>query len=113
MDRVVLDGNGLGLTGLVRPADAVAAPVVPAEALGRVPLVHESAGRLAAQGRWYGRGTGVGAHRSVTVDPSDADGRTLRLLPSSPPPASTRSPVPTSRACPPSWPRARPAAPAR
>ncbi|WP_309500693.1 aromatic amino acid lyase, partial [Streptomyces shenzhenensis] len=80
MDRVVLDGNGLGLTGLVRLADAVAGPVVPPEALDRVRRAHESAGRLAAQGRWYGRGTGVGAHRSVTVDPSDAAGHTLRLL---------------------------------
>ncbi|MFD4602307.1 aromatic amino acid lyase [Streptomyces sp. NPDC058464] len=80
MDRVMLDGNGLGLTGLVRLADAVAGPVVPPGALHRVRRAHESAGRLAAQGQWYGRGTGVGAHRSVAVDPSDAAGHALRLL---------------------------------
>ena len=72
LDRVVLDGYGLGLTGLVRLAEAVARPVVPPGALDRVRLAHETADRLAAPGRWYGRGTGVGAHRSVTVDPSDA-----------------------------------------
>ncbi|MER6081008.1 hypothetical protein [Streptomyces sp. NPDC001833] len=51
MDRVVLDGNGLGLTGLVRQAEAVAAPVVPPGALDRVRrvrLVHESAGHPSA-----------------------------------------------------------------
>ncbi|MFG2955202.1 aromatic amino acid lyase [Streptomyces sp. NPDC048291] len=79
-DRVVLDGNGLGLTGLVRLADAVAGPVVPPGALDRVRRAHQTADRLAAPGRWYGRGTGVGAHRSVTVDPADAAGHTLRLL---------------------------------
>jgi histidine ammonia-lyase len=77
---VVLDGNGLGLTGLVRLADAVADPVVPPEALDRVRCAHETANELASQGHWYGRGTGVGAHRSVTVDPSDAVDHTLRLL---------------------------------
>ncbi|RPE39549.1 histidine ammonia-lyase [Streptomyces sp. Ag109_O5-1] len=77
---VVLDGNGLGLTGLVRLADAVADPVVPPEALDRVRRAHETANDIASQGHWYGRGTGVGAHRSVTVDPSDAAGHTLRLL---------------------------------
>ncbi|MFD8721419.1 aromatic amino acid ammonia-lyase [Streptomyces sp. NPDC059629] len=77
---VVLDGNGLGLTGLVRLADAVAHPVVPPEALDRVRRAHETANGIASQGHWYGRGTGVGAHRSVTVDPSDAAGHTLRLL---------------------------------
>ncbi|MFK0105898.1 aromatic amino acid lyase [Streptomyces sp. NPDC091217] len=77
---VVLDGNGLGLTGLVRLADAVADPVVPPEALDRVRRAHETANDVASQGHWYGRGTGVGAHRSVTVDSSDAAGHTLRLL---------------------------------
>lgn len=76
----MLDGNGLGLTGLVRPADAVAVPVVPSEALDRVRRAHERAASLAARGGRYGRGTGVGAHRSVTVDPSDAAGHTVRLL---------------------------------
>ncbi|MFG2934774.1 aromatic amino acid ammonia-lyase [Streptomyces sp. NPDC048282] len=78
--RVVLDGDGLGLSGLVRLADAVADPVVPPEALDRVRRAHRTADDLAAQGRWYGRGTGVGALRSVAVDPSDAAGHTLRLL---------------------------------
>ncbi|MFE5036561.1 hypothetical protein [Streptomyces sp. NPDC056683] len=35
---------------------------------------HERAGSLAGRGGWYGRGTGVGGHRSVTVGPSDAAG---------------------------------------
>ncbi|MFF7985046.1 aromatic amino acid lyase [Streptomyces sp. NPDC007901] len=78
--RVVLDGNGLGLSGLVRLADAVADPVVAPTALDRVRRAHETADDLAAQGRRYGRGTGVGAPRSVSVGPSGAAGHTLRLL---------------------------------
>ncbi|MFE9453828.1 aromatic amino acid ammonia-lyase [Streptomyces sp. NPDC006739] len=78
--RVVLDGHGLGLPALVRLADADAEPVVPAEALERVRRARESADRLAATGRWYGRGTGVGAHRSVPVDPADETEHGLRIL---------------------------------
>ncbi|MEU6551152.1 aromatic amino acid lyase [Streptomyces sp. NPDC046915] len=78
--RVVLDGRGLGLTGIVRLADAAAEPAVPPEAVERVRHAWETAGRLAADGRLYGRGTGVGAHRSVPVAPDDETGHGLRLL---------------------------------
>ncbi|MET8772543.1 aromatic amino acid lyase [Streptomyces sp. NPDC004658] len=40
----------------------------------------ETADRIAATGRWYGRGTGVGAHRSVAVDPAEETAHGLRLL---------------------------------
>ncbi|MEV0178604.1 aromatic amino acid ammonia-lyase [Streptomyces sp. NPDC050625] len=78
--RVVLDGRGLDVPGLVRLADAAAEPVVPPEALDRVRRARETADRLAGTGRLYGRGTGVGAHRSVPVDPADETGHGLRLL---------------------------------
>ncbi|MGW2639812.1 aromatic amino acid ammonia-lyase [Streptomyces sp. NPDC001348] len=78
--RVVLDGRGLDLTGIVRLADAAAEPRVPAGALERVRRSWETAGRLAGTGRLYGRGTGVGAHRSVTVDPDDEAAHGVRLL---------------------------------
>ncbi|MET8942603.1 aromatic amino acid ammonia-lyase [Streptomyces sp. NPDC004542] len=78
--RVVLDGRGLGLTGIVRLADAAADPAVPPAALQRVRHAWETAGGLAATGLLYGRGTGVGAHRSVPVDPDDETGHGLRLL---------------------------------
>ncbi|MFK4145284.1 aromatic amino acid lyase [Streptomyces sp. NPDC004065] len=78
--RVVLDGRGLGLTGLVRLADGSAVPVVPPRAMNRARRSWEAAGRLAASGRLYGRGTGVGAHRSVPVDDGDETAHGLRLL---------------------------------
>lgn len=78
--RVVLDGRGLDLTGIVRLADAAAEPAVAPGALERVRHAWETAGRLAATGRLYGRGTGVGANRSVPVDPDDETGHGLRLL---------------------------------
>ncbi|MFF5532147.1 aromatic amino acid ammonia-lyase [Streptomyces cinerochromogenes] len=78
--RVPLDGRGLTLPALVRLADATAVPAVDPGALDRVRRARETADRLAATGRWYGRGTGVGAHRSVAVDPADETGHGLRLL---------------------------------
>jgi histidine ammonia-lyase len=78
--RVVLDGAGLSLPALVRLADATAEPAVDPAALERVRRARETADRLAATGRWYGRGTGVGAHRSITVDPADETAHGLRLL---------------------------------
>ncbi|GGS67297.1 aromatic amino acid ammonia-lyase [Streptomyces cinerochromogenes] len=78
--RVPLDGRGLTLPALVRLADATAVPAVDPAALDRVRRARETADRLAATGRWYGRGTGVGAHRSVAVDPADETGHGLRLL---------------------------------
>jgi histidine ammonia-lyase len=78
--RVVLDGTGLGIDGVVRLAEAAAVPVVAPEALERVRRSWRTAGRLAAAGRLYGRGTGVGAHRSVGVAARDEAGHGLRLL---------------------------------
>lgn len=78
--RVVLDGAGLDVGGVVRLADNDAAPVVTAEALARVRRAWEAAERLAARGRLYGRGTGVGAHRQVAVDDGDQATHGLRLL---------------------------------
>ncbi|OIJ65062.1 aromatic amino acid lyase [Streptomyces mangrovisoli] len=78
--RVVLDGRGLGVPGVVRLADAEADPVVPAGALDRARRSWRAAAQLAAAGRLYGRGTGVGAHRSVPVDTADEAGHGLRLL---------------------------------
>jgi histidine ammonia-lyase len=78
--RVVLDGTGLDIGGIVRLADGAAVPVVAPEALERARRSWRTAGRLAATGRLYGRGTGVGAHRSVGVAVQDQAGHGLRLL---------------------------------
>lgn len=78
--RVVLDGAGLDVGGVVRLADHDAVPDVPAEALARVRHAWQAAERLAARGRLYGRGTGVGAHRQIAVDEADLAGHGLRLL---------------------------------
>jgi histidine ammonia-lyase len=78
--RVVLDGAGLDVGGVVRLADHAAVPDVPAEALARVRRAWQAAERLAARGRLYGRGTGVGAHRQIAVDEVDLAGHGLRLL---------------------------------
>ncbi|OIJ96895.1 aromatic amino acid ammonia-lyase [Streptomyces colonosanans] len=78
--RVVLDGTGLDIGGVVRLADGAAVPEVPARALERAVRSWRTAGRLAATGRLYGRGTGVGAHRSVEVTAGDEAGHGLRLL---------------------------------
>ncbi|MEU6067912.1 MULTISPECIES: hypothetical protein [Streptomyces] len=47
--RVVLDGRGLDVPGLVRLADAAAEPVVPPEALDRVRRAREAVDRLAVR----------------------------------------------------------------
>ncbi|MFG2121283.1 aromatic amino acid lyase [Streptomyces sp. NPDC048710] len=78
--RVVLDGTALSLPDLIRLADAMAEPAVDPSALDRLHRAREQADRLAAGGRWYGRGTGVGAHRSVPVDPADETAHGLRIL---------------------------------
>lgn len=78
--RVVLDGHGLDLPGLVRLADAVAVPFVPQTALDRAHRAWHTVRRLAAKGRLYGRGTGVGANRSVPVQAGDETEHGLRLL---------------------------------
>ncbi|MEV8064766.1 aromatic amino acid ammonia-lyase [Streptomyces sp. NPDC085995] len=79
-DEVVLDGRGLEPAELVRIADGTAVPVVPPEAYERAHRSWRAADRLAAAGRLYGRGTGVGAHRSVPVDAEDEAAHGLRLL---------------------------------
>ncbi|KOG68918.1 histidine ammonia-lyase [Streptomyces antibioticus] len=78
--RVPLDGGGLTLPALIRLADGTAEPAVDPGALDRVRRARQTADRLAATGRWYGRGTGVGAHRSVAVDPAEETAHGLRLL---------------------------------
>ncbi|POX63244.1 histidine ammonia-lyase [Streptomyces sp. Ru62] len=78
--RVPLDGGGLTLPALIRLADGTAVPALDPGALDRVRRARETADRLAATGRWYGRGTGVGAHRSVAVDPAEETAHGLRLL---------------------------------
>ncbi|GHA02451.1 MULTISPECIES: aromatic amino acid ammonia-lyase [Streptomyces] len=78
--RVPLGGGGLTLPALIRLADGTAVPAVDPGALDRVGRARETADRLAATGRWYGRGTGVGAHRSVAVDPAEETAHGLRLL---------------------------------
>lgn len=78
--RVVLDGRALGIPGLVRLADRAAVPVVAPEALDRARRAWVNGRRLAAEGRWYGRGTGVGAHREVRVETPDEAAHGLRVL---------------------------------
>ncbi|MFF0970205.1 aromatic amino acid lyase [Streptomyces sp. NPDC003703] len=78
--RVVLDGRELTPDDVVRLADASAEPFVPAEALARAHRSWKAADRLARDGRLYGRGTGVGAHRSVPVEDPEGTGHGLRLL---------------------------------
>ncbi|MEU6534462.1 aromatic amino acid lyase [Streptomyces sp. NPDC047000] len=78
--RVVLDGRALGIPGLVRLADRAAVPAVAPEALDRTRRAWAAGRRLAAEGRWYGRGTGVGAHRSVPVEAHDEAAHGLRVL---------------------------------
>ncbi|MFD3453834.1 aromatic amino acid ammonia-lyase [Streptomyces sp. NPDC058691] len=77
---VELDGRGLTVPDVVRIADATAAPAVSPDALDRARRSWRAAGRLAAAGRLYGRGTGVGAHRSVPVAAQDEAEHGLRLL---------------------------------
>ncbi|MFJ2604086.1 aromatic amino acid ammonia-lyase [Streptomyces sp. NPDC087425] len=78
--RVALDGATLDVDTLVRIADADTHPEPAPEALERAHRSWRTAGRLAAAGRLYGRGTGVGAHRSIAVDPGDEAEHGLRLL---------------------------------
>ncbi|MEV5985363.1 aromatic amino acid ammonia-lyase [Streptomyces sp. NPDC052051] len=78
--RVVLDGTGLRADGVVGLADGTAAPAVPEAALERARRSWHTADRLARTGRLYGRGTGVGAHRSVTVTAGDETDHGRRLL---------------------------------
>ncbi|MFF3330922.1 aromatic amino acid ammonia-lyase [Streptomyces sp. NPDC002888] len=77
---VTLDGTGLTVDELIRLADGGAVPVVAPEGYDRARRSWHTAQRLAASGRLYGRGTGVGAHRSVSVDTDDEASHGLRVL---------------------------------
>jgi histidine ammonia-lyase len=78
--RVVLNGTTLTVGELIALADGTAVPAVAPEARERAVRSWRTAQRLAAAGRLYGRGTGVGAHRAVAVDPDDETAHGLRLL---------------------------------
>ncbi|OQR63053.1 histidine ammonia-lyase [Streptomyces maremycinicus] len=78
--RVVLNGTALTVGELIALADGAAVPAVAPEARERAALSWRTAQRLAAAGRLYGRGTGVGAQRSVPVDEGDESAHGLRLL---------------------------------
>ncbi|MDN3021642.1 aromatic amino acid ammonia-lyase [Streptomyces sp. S.PB5] len=78
--RVVLDGTTLTVPALARLADGTARPTAAPEALERAHRSWRTAGRLAAGGRLYGRGTGVGAQRSVSVAAHDETEHGLRLM---------------------------------
>ncbi|MFD8999995.1 aromatic amino acid ammonia-lyase [Streptomyces sp. NPDC059582] len=77
---VVLDGTTLTVGELIRLADGAAVPEVAPEARERAVRSWRTAQHLAATGRLYGRGTGVGAARSVLVDEADEAAHGLRLL---------------------------------
>ncbi|MCX4765686.1 aromatic amino acid lyase [Streptomyces sp. NBC_01275] len=78
--RVVLNGTAFTVGELIALADGVAVPAVAPEARERAVRSWRAAARLAAAGRLYGRGTGVGAQRSVTVDEGDETSHGLRVL---------------------------------
>ncbi|MGW0870442.1 aromatic amino acid lyase [Streptomyces sp. NPDC002740] len=78
--RTVLNGTTLTVGALIALVDGEAVPTVAPEARERAGLSWRAAQRLAAAGRLYGRGTGVGAQRSVPVDEGDEAAHGLRLL---------------------------------
>ncbi|MFI1337233.1 aromatic amino acid ammonia-lyase [Streptomyces sp. NPDC020845] len=78
--RIVLDGRTLRVVDVVRLADRTGRPAAPdPAALARAEHAWETASRLAAGGRVYGRSTGVGANRTEDVGAADQD-HGLRLL---------------------------------
>ncbi|WP_406006175.1 aromatic amino acid lyase [Streptomyces sp. NBC_00637] len=78
--RTVLNGTALTVGELTALADGEAVPTVAPEARERATASWHTARRLAAAGRLYGRGTGVGAQRSVPVGEGDEAAHGLRLL---------------------------------
>ncbi|MEU4876405.1 aromatic amino acid lyase [Streptomyces sp. NPDC021608] len=78
--RVLLDGATLTVGELLALADGDAVPAVVPAARERARRSWLTAQRLAASGRLYGRGTGVGAQRSVPVEEDDEAAHGLRLL---------------------------------
>ncbi|MFE2443065.1 aromatic amino acid ammonia-lyase [Streptomyces melanosporofaciens] len=78
--RITLDGRSLRVVDIARLADRVSRPAAPdPTALALAERAWETADRLAATGRVYGRSTGVGANRTEDVGPADSD-HGLRLL---------------------------------
>ncbi|MFE2038572.1 aromatic amino acid ammonia-lyase [Streptomyces scopuliridis] len=77
---VVLDGQSLPVTDVVRLADGAARPVPGTDAMKRVEQSWNVARELAASGRVYGRSTGVGANRTEAVPTEAAADHGLRLL---------------------------------
>ncbi|MFF3752903.1 aromatic amino acid ammonia-lyase [Streptomyces sp. NPDC002018] len=77
---VVLDGQSLPVTDVVRLADGAARPVPGTEAMKRVEQTWHLARELAGSGRVYGRSTGVGANRTEAVPSEAAADHGLRLL---------------------------------
>ncbi|MEV0374103.1 aromatic amino acid ammonia-lyase [Streptomyces sp. NPDC050636] len=78
--RVVLDGSGLGSADVAALAERTAHPAAPdPKALARAEESWNTARRLAATGRVYGRSTGVGANRTEDVGTADTE-HGLRLL---------------------------------
>ncbi|MEV7814032.1 aromatic amino acid ammonia-lyase [Streptomyces flaveolus] len=79
-DAIVLDGSTLGVDEVGKLADGLVRPLPDARAMERVTASWEAARRIAAQGRVYGRSTGVGANRNQTVPTGAAAEHGLRLL---------------------------------
>ncbi|WP_189300164.1 aromatic amino acid ammonia-lyase [Streptomyces albospinus] len=78
--RITLDGSGLRTADVAALAERTARPAAPdPKALARAAESWETARRLAATGRVYGRSTGVGANRTEDVGAGDA-AHGLRLL---------------------------------
>ncbi|MEV0094728.1 aromatic amino acid ammonia-lyase [Streptomyces sp. NPDC050738] len=77
---VVLDGESLPVSDVVRLARGTARPVPGTEAMKRVESSWDAARELAASGRVYGRSTGVGANRNEAVPSEAAADHGLRLL---------------------------------
>ncbi|HEY8984891.1 MAG TPA: aromatic amino acid lyase, partial [Streptomyces sp.] len=77
---ITLTGSTLTVRELAALADGAGLIAVAPEARARAELSWRTARQLAAGGRLYGRGTGVGANRSVAVDTADEHAHSLRLL---------------------------------
>lgn len=76
-----LDGHGLDVATVAGIADGALPPAVRPAALEAMERTRRAARGLAEEGaRVYGRSTGVGAHRGVTVEERDGAGHDLRLL---------------------------------
>ncbi|WP_129296016.1 aromatic amino acid ammonia-lyase [Streptomyces lydicus] len=78
--RITLDGTALHSADIAALAQRTARPTAPdPKAFARAEESWETARRLAATGRVYGRSTGVGANRTEDVGAADAE-HGLRLL---------------------------------